>query len=621
MKADPLGVLTGTHFLDGDHACCEGALAAGARFAAGYPITPSTEIVERFAARVPTVGGTFIQMEDELAASITLQGAVWGGAKAFTVTSGPGFSLMMEHIGYAAMTETPCVFVDVQRGGPSTGLPTLPAQADMMQARWGSHGDYEIIALCPNSPQECFDLTITAFNLAEEFRVPVMFMMDEVVGHMTEKVIIPPADEIEVTPRRHTRMPVDDYLPYGTNGDLVPEMAHAGEGYKFHVTGLTHDEHGYPNMTPPVQDKLVKRLQNKIRSAADGICLFEEDGLGDADIVVVAYGITSRVAQRAIDAARERDLRVGKLRLITAWPFPEKKIAELASHVKAFVVGEAGHVKLVTVAGVRHLRNHIAVGRVGLIVFHGLVGVFARRHFDLVGRRNHNFLRHVPDHLVHHEHHRHAEFFRQVESLDGQVETLLGRIRAERDDLVVAVRSPTRLHHVSLRRKCGQSSRGPASLHVDKHAGRLGHSGVADVLHHQREAWPRGYREGLGSTPYPALQRDRSGEFVLHLNECSTDCRDAGREALDYFRRGRDGISGSESRASGQCAFAAGMIAVEKVRARQNAMGICFHFAPPPACLALSCWTLVPLIAKSGQYMPQRSQPLHFSGCTTCGGW
>ena len=182
MHADPKGVLTGVHFLDGDHACCEGALAAGARFAAGYPITPSTEVVERFAARIPTVGGVFIQMEDELAASIAIQGAVWGGAKAFTVTSGPGFSLMMEHIGYAAMTETPCVFVNVQRGGPSTGLPTLPAQADMMQARWGSHGDYGIIALCPNSPQECFDLTVKAFNLAEEYRVPVMFMMDEVRG-------------------------------------------------------------------------------------------------------------------------------------------------------------------------------------------------------------------------------------------------------------------------------------------------------------------------------------------------------------------------------------------------------------------------------------------------------
>lgn len=340
MKADPHGVLTGVHFIDGDHACCEGALAAGARFAAGYPITPSTEVVERFASRVPTVGGTFIQMEDELAASIALQGAVWGGAKAFTVTSGPGFSLMMEHIGYAAMTETPCVFVNVQRGGPSTGLPTLPAQADMMQARWGSHGDYEIIALCPNSPQECFDLTIKAFNLAEEFRVPVMFLMDEVVGHMTEKVVIPPAEEIEVVARKHTNKAVADYLPYGTNGDMVPEIAHAGEGYKFHVTGLTHDERGYPNMTPEVQGKLVRRLQNKIRCAADRIALFEEEQTGDADVVVVSYGITSRVAQRAIGLARARGLKVGKLRLITAWPFPEHKIRDLASRVKAFVVPE-----------------------------------------------------------------------------------------------------------------------------------------------------------------------------------------------------------------------------------------------------------------------------------------
>jgi 2-oxoglutarate/2-oxoacid ferredoxin oxidoreductase subunit alpha len=340
MKADPRGVLTGTHFMDGDHACCEGALAAGARFAAGYPITPSTEVVERFAQRVPTVGGCFIQMEDELAASIALQGGVWGGAKAFTVTSGPGFSLMMEHIGYAAMTETPCVFVDVQRGGPSTGLPTLPAQADMMQARWGSHGDYEIIALCPNSPQECFDLTIKAFNFAEEYRVPVMFMMDEVVGHMTEKVVIPPADQIAVVPRKHTHKSVEEYLPYQTNGDMVPEMAHAGEGYRFHMTGLTHDERGYPNMTPQMQQKLVRRLQKKIRDAEERISLFEEQGTEKADVIVVSYGITSRVAQRAIDMARARRLKVGKLRLITAWPFPEKKIRELAGRTKAFVVPE-----------------------------------------------------------------------------------------------------------------------------------------------------------------------------------------------------------------------------------------------------------------------------------------
>ena len=340
MKADPRGVLTGVHFMDGDHACCEGALAAGARFAAGYPITPSTEVVERFAARVPTVGGCFIQMEDELSASIALQGAVWGGAKAFTVTSGPGFSLMMEHIGYAAMTETPCVFVDVQRGGPSTGLPTLPAQADMMQARWGSHGDYQVIALCPNSPQECFDLTIRAFNLAEQFRVPVLFMMDEVVGHMTEKVVIPTADQIEVVERKHTRKSTAEYLAYATNGDLVPEMAHAGEGYKFHVTGLTHDERGYPNMTAAVQEKLVTRLQNKVRDADEQIDLWEEEDLELAEVVVISYGITSRVAQRAIEVARRRGLHIGKLRLISAWPFPERKIRELARTVKALVVPE-----------------------------------------------------------------------------------------------------------------------------------------------------------------------------------------------------------------------------------------------------------------------------------------
>ena len=340
MHADPSGVLTGVHFLDGDHACCEGALAAGARFASGYPITPSTEVVERFAARVPTLGGIFIQMEDELAASIALQGAVWGGAKAFTVTSGPGFSLMMEHIGYALMTETPCVFVNVQRGGPSTGLPTLPAQADMMQARWGSHGDYEIIALCPNSPQECFDLTVKAFNFAEQFRVPVMLMMDEVVGHMTEKVVIPPAEQIEIVSRRHTRKAASEYQPYESNGDMVPEMAHAGEGYKFHITGLTHDDRGYPVMTVQAQDKLVRRLQQKIQHGAEQLALYEEEHLEDADVVVVSYGITSRVAQRAIELARAQGRRVGKLRLITAWPFPERRIRELARQAKAFVVPE-----------------------------------------------------------------------------------------------------------------------------------------------------------------------------------------------------------------------------------------------------------------------------------------
>ncbi len=340
MHADPAGVLTGAHFLDGDHACCEGALAAGARFSAGYPITPSTEVVERFAMRIPTVGGIFIQMEDELAASIAIQGAVWGGAKAFTVTSGPGFSLMMEHLGYAVMTETPCVFVDVQRGGPSTGLPTLPAQADMMQARWGSHGDYEIIAVCPNSPQECFDLTIKAFNLAERYRVPVLVMMDEVVGHMTEKVIIPKAEDIEIEPRRFTTKDPNNFHLYAPGDEQVPEMAPLGQGYNVHVTGLTHDERGYPNMTPPTQNKLIKRLQSKIHDNAGKIVMYEEADIQGADVVVVSYGITSRVAQRAMDLAKEQGVKVGKFRLITAWPFPEKRMRELAKQAKALVVPE-----------------------------------------------------------------------------------------------------------------------------------------------------------------------------------------------------------------------------------------------------------------------------------------
>ena len=344
MKADPKGVLTGSHYIDGDFACCEGALAAGCRFIAGYPITPSTEVVERFARRAPLVDGAlFIQMEDELAASITLQGAVWAGKKAMTVTSGPGFSLMMEHIGLAAMTETPCVFVDVQRGGPSTGLPTLPSQADMMQARWGSHGDYEIIALSPNSPQETFDLTIDAFNLSEQYRVPVMFMMDECVGHMMERVVIPPADRIEVTPRRFTKLPPGEFLPFKPGPDMVPDMFKAGDGYRLHVTGLTHDYRGYPAMNPEVQEQLVHRLVDKIRLNAPKIWRYEETDVEDADVVIVTYGITSRVAVEAVARARAKGLKVGMLRLIVVWPFPEPRIFELASRGKAMVVAEMNY--------------------------------------------------------------------------------------------------------------------------------------------------------------------------------------------------------------------------------------------------------------------------------------
>jgi 2-oxoglutarate ferredoxin oxidoreductase subunit alpha len=347
VKTDPKGVLAGAHYLDGDHACCEGALAAGCRFAAGYPITPSTEVVERIAARFPRIGGMFIQMEDELASSIAILGASWGGLKAMTVTSGPGFSLMMEHIGLAAMTETPCVIVDVQRGGPSTGLPTLPGQGDMLQAKYGSHGDYEIVAVSPNSPQEAFDLTIHAFNLSEKYRVPALVMLDECVGHMTERVIIPPADQIEVYPRRFTTKKPGEYLPFLPADDLVPDMIKAGDGYRVHITGLTHNEKGYPAMNWQAQEKLVRRLVNKIRLHADEIVRYEETDVDGAEVVVISYGISSRVALRGMELARQQGARVGLHRLVVAWPFPEKRVVELARRVKALVVVEMNYGQMV----------------------------------------------------------------------------------------------------------------------------------------------------------------------------------------------------------------------------------------------------------------------------------
>jgi 2-oxoglutarate ferredoxin oxidoreductase subunit alpha len=339
--------LTGTHYLDGDYACGEGAMAAGCRFVAGYPITPSTEVVERVSRRFPLMGGTFIQMEDELASMAAVVGASWTGTKSMTVTSGPGFSLMMENIGLAAMMETPCVVVNVQRGGPSTGLPTMVGQADMMQARWGSHGDYELIAFCPQSPQEAFDLTIDAFNSSELYRVPVLLMMDECVGHMTEKVVIPKAEEINVVPRRLSSEPPEEYLPYRVNGRDIPEFVRAGDGYRFHTTGLTHDERGYPVMSVECQETCVRRLVDKIRRNADAIVRFEEDGTEGADIVLVTYGITARVAQMAMEMARSQGAKVGMLRLIVAWPFPERRIHELAGKIKAFVVPEINYGQMV----------------------------------------------------------------------------------------------------------------------------------------------------------------------------------------------------------------------------------------------------------------------------------
>jgi 2-oxoglutarate ferredoxin oxidoreductase subunit alpha len=340
----PPRVLTGNHFMLGDHACAEGALAAGLDFFAGYPITPSTEIAEHIARRMPSLDGRFVQMEDELGSMAAIIGASVAGARSFTATSGPGFSLMMENIGLAAMLEAPCVVANVQRASPSTGLPTMVGQSDILQARWGSHGDYGIIAYCPASPQECFDLTVRAFNAADQYRVPVFIMMDEVVGHMSERVIIPAADDVPVIRPKGPREPPSDkpFLSFAPDDDMVPPIAHAGQGYKVHMTGLTHDERGYPALDPETHDQLINRLVDKIRLNADDIIMFEEIDVEDADTIVIAFGCTARSARHAVNEARDEGRKVGLLRLITVWPFPETRIRELIQQgkVRRFIVPE-----------------------------------------------------------------------------------------------------------------------------------------------------------------------------------------------------------------------------------------------------------------------------------------
>jgi len=363
VKADPKRVLTGNHFMNGNHSATEGAIAAGCTFAAGYPITPSTEIVERIASRFPRVGGCFVQMEDEIAASICLQGGIWAGRKSMTVTSGPGFSLMMESIGLAAITEAPCVFINVQRCGPSTGLPTKVGQADMMQAKWGSHGDYEVIALAPSSPQDCFDFTIDCFNLAEQYRTPVFLMSDEMVGHMTEKVVIPSADEIELVERKYYSGS-GPYLPYKAEANGIPLMSKAGLGHNYHITGLTHDERGYPVLTKEVQEEMMTRLMGKINKDADKLTRVEEHMMEDADIVLVSYGISFRMAYKAMEMAREKGLKVGLLRIITCWPFPETKVREIAKKVKSMIMVELNYGQLYLEMD-RFANAHCKTGLVG----------------------------------------------------------------------------------------------------------------------------------------------------------------------------------------------------------------------------------------------------------------
>ncbi|RLD01638.1 MAG: 2-oxoacid:acceptor oxidoreductase subunit alpha [Chloroflexi bacterium] len=345
--AQDKGYLTGEHFMLGDHACAEGAILAGCRFFAGYPITPATEIAERMSVRLPQVSGNYLQMEDELASMNAVLGASWAGVKSMTATSGPGFSLMMENLGLGVMLETPCVLVNVQRGGPSTGLPTLVGQQDMMQARWGSHGDYEIIALSPGSPQELFDLTIRAFNLSEQFRTPVLVMTDAEVGHMTEKVVIPPLEEVEIINRPQIKrgdLEPDHFRIYRSNPrghpGYVSPMVKAGEGYRIHVTGLTHDERGYPSMNAEANQWNVSRIMEKINANRKEIIQVEKGKLRGAQVVVVSYGISARTSLWPIEQARREGIKVGYLRLITVWPFPDEIIAKLAEKVDAFIVPE-----------------------------------------------------------------------------------------------------------------------------------------------------------------------------------------------------------------------------------------------------------------------------------------
>jgi 2-oxoglutarate ferredoxin oxidoreductase subunit alpha len=313
-------VLSGVHFTQGDFACAEGAIAAGCRFFAGYPITPATEVAERMARRLPEVGGVYLQMEDEIGSVAAIIGASYGGVKSMTATSGPGFSLMQENIGLAAMTETPIVIVDVMRGGPSTGQPTKAGQQDVLQVKWGSHGDYEVVALSPTSVQEAFDLTVRAFNLAERYRIPVFVMMDELIGHMRERLVIPDPNEIEIVNRKKPAVPPEQYNPFQPDEDLVPPMAVFGEGYRFYATGLTHDETGHPQTdSAEEQAKLVTRLCDKVRRNRDMIIQVKRFLLDDADVCVIAYGSVARSAMAAVTRARKRGIKAGFLGLTTLW--------------------------------------------------------------------------------------------------------------------------------------------------------------------------------------------------------------------------------------------------------------------------------------------------------------
>ena len=327
--------------MQGNEACIAGALKAGMKFFAGYPITPSTEIAELAALELPKIGGKFIQMEDEIAGMAATIGASLTGLKSMTATSGPGFSLKQENIGYAAISEIPCVIVNVQRGGPSTGLPTSPAQGDIMQAKWGTHGDHPVIALYPWSITEIYTTTIRAFNLAEKYRTPVILLLDEVIGHMREKLNIFEEREIEIVNRKTPECEPEDYIPYKVSDDgLVPPMAAFGKGYRYHITGLIHDETGFPSNDGTVAENLINRLLNKIEYNKEDIVKYDEYLLDDAEIAIISYGATARSAIVSVDLLREQGYKVGLFRPITIWPSPDRRLKELKENIDRFIVVE-----------------------------------------------------------------------------------------------------------------------------------------------------------------------------------------------------------------------------------------------------------------------------------------
>ncbi len=326
--------------LQGNEAIVEGALAAGCTFFAGYPITPATEISEVMSYRLPAMGGTFIQMEDEIASMGAVIGASLAGAKSMTATSGPGFSLMQENLGFACIAEVPCVIVNVMRGGPSTGLPTCPSQGDVMQARWGTHGDHPIIVLAVSTTRDCFDLTVKAFNLSEKYRTPVIILADEVVAHTRELIRLPHREEIEIVDRIRPNMPPEWYIPYENNSRGVPPMGIFGDGYRYHVTGLVHDVRGFPTQR---QDEIVpflNRLFRKINQHFYEIQMVDEESTEDAEIAVIAYGSVARSARRAVREARARGIRAGLLQLITLWPFPRQILTPHLRRIRAVLVPE-----------------------------------------------------------------------------------------------------------------------------------------------------------------------------------------------------------------------------------------------------------------------------------------